>query len=57
MHSKKWLLAMLFAALPLALGGVAIAKQAGAHAPTAASGYICPINGEELPCPHCCVLK
>ncbi len=47
---RKWIWTALLV-LPLALaGGLVYAKsqQAGA------GGYICPVTGEELPCPLCC---
>jgi hypothetical protein len=47
-------------ALPLAVVGSLVyanaQKQAGKPEQTAAS-YVCPITGEELPCPNCCPLN
>jgi hypothetical protein len=57
---RKWIWAAL-AALPLAIvGGLAYAKsQSQSHEASsgAAGGYICPITGQELPCPKCCPLN
>jgi hypothetical protein len=50
---RKWLWAALLA-LPLAVaGGLVYANSQQ----TSAGGYICPITGEELPCPKCCPLN
>jgi hypothetical protein len=50
---RKWIWAVA-AALPLAVaGGLLYAKSQQ----TSAEGYICPITGEELPCPACCPLN
>jgi hypothetical protein len=47
--------------LPLGvLGGFLYAKvvhQADKPQRISAAGYICPITGEELPCPNCCPLN
>jgi len=59
---RKLLLAFA-AALPLAVAGGLVYAKALAPAdakpePAAeASGYVCPITGEELPCPNCCPLN
>lgn len=55
---RKWLYAAL-AALPLAgAGGLVYANMQGkANPPQQASGYVCPITGEELSCPNCCPLN
>ena len=53
---RKWLLAMLIG-LPLVLGGAIAALQAPTGASAASGSFTCPVNGEELPCPECCVLK
>ena len=60
---NRWLLTGL-AALPLAVaGGLVYANTHARHAnqsqpeATATQGYICPITGEELPCPNCCPLN
>ena len=51
------------ATLPLAVaGGLLYAKALtpvnGKPEPAAeAPGYVCPITGEELPCPNCCPLN
>jgi len=57
------LLLVFAAALPLAVaGGLVYAKALtpvdGKPEPAAeATGYVCPITGEELPCPNCCPLN
>jgi len=51
---RKILLAAL-AAVPLLAGGLLYAKSL--TSPTKAAGFICPITGEELPCPKCCPLN
>ena len=50
---RKWIWASLLA-VPLAVaGGLAYAKSQEASA----QGYVCPVTGEELPCPNCCPLN
>lgn len=52
---KNWLWATLLA-LPLGIGGLVYAGvQANADTQNDA-GFVCPITGEELPCPKCCPL-
>ncbi len=46
MSRRKWLWSALLA-LPVAVAGVVYANSA-------ASGYTCPISGEQLPCKECC---
>jgi hypothetical protein len=55
---RKWIWGAL-AMLPLAVaGGLVYANTHGqADQPQQASGYVCPITGEELPCPNCCPLN
>jgi hypothetical protein len=54
---RKWIYAAL-AALPLAVaGGLVYANTQGKANPQQAGGYVCPITGEELPCPKCCPLN
>ncbi len=57
MRRKKWLWAMLVS-VPVAIGGLV---YAGVHTDTDSQskevGFVCPITGEELPCPNCCPLK
>jgi hypothetical protein len=62
---RKLLLASL-AALPLAVAGSIIYANAvsqgeqpkpAKQAKASTSGYICPLTGEELPCPNCCPLN
>ncbi len=47
------------AALPLAVvGGLVYANsQKQADKPQAAAAYVCPLTGEQLPCPLCCPLN
>ena len=45
---------------PLAIGRFGHAqaqRQAKELEPITAVGYICPLTGEELPCPNCCPLN
>lgn len=50
---RKWIWSALMA-LPLAVaGGLAYANSQQASA----GGLICPVTGEELPCPKCCPLN
>lgn len=56
MTRRKLLWATLLA-LPLAVAGVVYgqALTLGQHqVSTQTEGYICPVTGEELPCPLCC---
>ena len=54
---RNWLWAMLLL-LPLAIGGLVYAgAQASADTQTSEAGFICPLTGEELPCPNCCPLN
>jgi len=57
MNKKKWILNALLA-LPLAAVGLAYGQAlvSADHAPKDA-GYVCPLTGEELPCPNCCPLN
>ena len=51
----KWIWAALLA-LPLAVaGGLAYAKTQQQR--PSEGGYVCPLTGEELPCPRCCPLN
>ena len=50
---RKWIWAALLA-LPLAVGsGLVYAKSHQANT----GGFVCPVTGEELPCPNCCPLN
>jgi hypothetical protein len=52
-NMRKWIWAALLA-VPLAVTGrLAWAKSQQANA----GGFVCPITGEELPCPNCCPLN
>jgi len=56
MTRRKVLWAALLA-LPLAVAGVVYGQtlaQRQNQAPAQTQGYICPVTGEELPCPLCC---
>jgi hypothetical protein len=55
---RKWIWTVV-AAVPLAIaGGLLYANaQSKADQPQHAGGYVCPITGEELPCPNCCPLN
>ena len=46
MKKQKWILAA--ALFVVAFAGIAYASS------RATTGYICPVTGEELPCPACC---
>ena len=57
MRNKNWLWGALLA-LPLAAAALALAGAAGpADAAAQGSGVVCPLTGEELPCPNCCPLN
>jgi hypothetical protein len=54
---RKWIWASLLT-VPLAVGGLVYANShAKTGEPLNGPGYICPITGEELPCPNCCPLN
>ena len=54
MFKKHWKLATLLA-LPLMLSGLAYAQVSDTtNAAQSSDGYVCPLTGEELPCPNCC---
>lgn len=54
---KKWFQIMLLS-LSLAISGLVYAGlQANADMQTNDAGFVCPITGEELPCPNCCPLN
>jgi hypothetical protein len=55
---RKWVWAALLV-LPLGVGGLVYAgmQARAANALQAEEGYICPLTGEELPCPKCCPLN
>ena len=54
---NKWLWAALIA-LPLGVGGL-VYTDVRANADTQSNNayFVCPITGEELPCPKCCPLN
>ncbi len=49
---RKWLWAFLLALPFVAAGGWVYAASLQTAEP-----YICPLTGEELPCPRCCPLN
>lgn len=52
MRTKLWSMAAL---LLLVIGGLVYAGvQASSRAPSPSDGNVCPVMGEELPCPRCC---
>ncbi|MBI1904140.1 MAG: hypothetical protein HYS13_23845 [Planctomycetia bacterium] len=55
---RKWIWTALLV-VPLAgLGSLIYAAVAGPERTKAGpEGYICPLTGEELPCPKCCPLN
>jgi uncharacterized membrane protein len=57
MSKKRWILSALLA-LPLAAAGLTYG-QALVRADHAQKNpaYVCPLTGEELPCPNCCPLN
>lgn len=57
MRTSSWLLLGL---LVLVSVGSWVAAEIRLNATTLANdapGYLCPLTGEELPCPHCCPLN
>lgn len=57
MSKRKWLLTALLA-LPLAAAGVAYGRAlVRVEHGQETAGYVCPLTGEELPCPNCCPLN
>jgi hypothetical protein len=57
----KLLLGAALVSLPMIAGGLAIANtpMPADEQPRQANeqGYLCPVTGEELPCPKCCPLN
>jgi hypothetical protein len=55
---RKWIWTALLVAPFAGLGSLIYAAVAGKE-PTKGGreGYICPLTGEELPCPKCCPLN
>jgi hypothetical protein len=49
---RKWFWVALLALPMTVAGGLALAKSQQAN--TAGEGFVCPLTGEELPCPNCC---
>ncbi|MEZ4651978.1 MAG: hypothetical protein R3E97_24890 [Candidatus Eisenbacteria bacterium] len=54
---KKKLLLGALLALPLAVVGLTSGQSHVSASQPEQSGYICPLTGEELPCPGCCPLN
>lgn len=55
---KRKILWMLLFVTPLAIGGLVYAGlQRDRDGRSNEGGFICPLTGEELPCPHCCPLN
>jgi hypothetical protein len=52
---RKWIWAALLT-VPLAAAGGFGLVYANSHKDNS-GGYVCPITGEELPCPNCCPLN
>ncbi|MBI4605340.1 MAG: hypothetical protein HY721_25530 [Planctomycetes bacterium] len=45
-------------ALPLAAAGLAYGQSlVRTGQPQNSAGYVCPLTGEDLPCPNCCPLN
>jgi hypothetical protein len=53
---RKWLWAAMLA-VPLAIGGLVYAGVQTSADIQNDAGFVCPITGEELPCPKCCPLN
>lgn len=53
---RKWIWTVL-AALPLAVAGGLVYANTHKADQQQSSGFVCPITGEELPCPKCCPLN
>ena len=53
---RKWIWATV-AALPLAVVSGLVYANTNAKTEKQAGGFVCPITGEELPCPNCCPLN
>lgn len=59
---NKKLIGASLAVVPLAALGGFVAANAQVQSPqqpaqVAEQGYTCPVTGEELPCPKCCVFN
>lgn len=52
MKKMKWIAPLVFGVA--ALSGVVYASMGKQLVVQEKSGYICPLTGEELPCPACC---
>ncbi len=50
---RKWIWAALLALPLLVAGSLAYARAQQ----TVEGGFVCPLTGEELPCPNCCPLN
>ncbi len=57
MRRRKLLLTALLA-LPLAAAGLVYGQSlVRTGQPQNSGAYVCPLTGEELPCPNCCPLN
>jgi len=54
---KMWLITGLLAVPLMAAGLVYAQTRVNADQPENTAGYVCPLTGEELPCPKCCPLN
>ena len=57
---RKKLIWTALLALPLAVAGLVYGQtlvQRHSEKPQQAEAFICPLTGEELPCPNCCPLN
>lgn len=54
---RNWLWAAMLG-LPLAIGGLVYAGvRTNVDAQSDDAHFVCPVTGEELPCPYCCPLN
>lgn len=57
MRTKLWSWVALLS-LPLVIGGLVYAgAQTHFRFASNSDGFVCPVTGEELPCPRCCPWK
>ena len=55
---RKWLISLVALATVATVGGWAYLRSASASACcSSGSTFVCPLTGEELPCPRCCPLN
>ncbi len=53
---RKWIWTALVA-LPLAVAGGLVYANSQKADQSQLGGFVCPLTGEELPCPKCCPLN